>query len=102
MSKGIRKQDIVNSISSQTGLERKIVKQILEGFMAEIKEQMSSGNNIYLRGFGTFNIVKKKEKIARKNFRESGGTSIVVPSHFAPVFKPSKIFKNKIKNKLIA
>ena len=102
MSKGIRKQDIVNSISSKTGLERKIVKQILEGFMLEIKKQMSLGNNIYLRGFGTFNIVKKKEKIARKNFRESGGTSIVVPSHCAPVFKPSKIFKNKIKNKLIA
>ena len=102
MSKGLRKQDIVNSISSQTGIERKIVKDIVESFMQEIKNEMTSGRNVYLRGFGTFNITKRKEKIARKNFRDSGGTSIVIPSHYAPTFKPSKIFKNKIKNNLKA
>ena len=102
MPKGLTKQDIVNSISDQTGIERKITKNIVECFMLEIKNQMSAGNNIYLRGFGTFKVIKRKEKIARKNFRDSGGTSIVVPSHYSPVFKPSKIFKNKIKNTLTA
>ena len=102
MSKGLRKQDIVNSISDQTGIERKITKTIVECFMSEIKDQMSVGKNIYLRGFGTFKIVARKEKIARKNFRDSGGTSIIVPAHYSPTFKPSKIFKNKIKNNLTA
>ncbi len=102
MSKGLRKQDIVNSISDQTGIERKITKNIVECFMLEVKNQMRGGNNIYLRGFGTFKVIKRKEKIARKNFRDSGGTSIIVPSHYSPVFKPSKIFKNKIKNTLTA
>ena len=102
MSKGVRKQDLVNLISTKTGIERKIIKHIIESFMLEIKNQMSEGKSIYLRGFGTFDIVKRKEKIARKNFRNSGGTSIIVPSHNIPKFKPAKIFKNKIKINLKA
>lgn len=83
------KAEIVDAISKKTGVEREDVLKAVEGFMEEVKASMVNGENIYLRGFGTFELKLRKEKLARNI---SKGTSVIVPAHNIPHFKPSKEF----------
>lgn len=88
------KAEIVNAINEKTGIEKVAVLAIVEEFMASVKENMAEGENVYLRGFGTFHIVERKEKIGRNIGKN---TALVVPAHKIPKFKPSKEFKGMIK-----
>lgn len=88
------KAEIVNRINQRTGIEKVAVSVAVESLMETIKENMAKGENIYLRGFGTFEIIERKEKIGRNI---SKNTSVVVPAHKIPRFKPSKEFKGMIK-----
>lgn len=92
------KADIINKISKETGIERPQTTIVVEAFMDVVREGMISGNNIYLRGFGTFLLKQRADKTARNI---SKGTTIVVPAHKIPAFKPSKEFAKQVKeNKL--
>lgn len=88
------KADVINEISEKTGVERKDVQASVEAFFSVVKENMESGNNIYVRGFGSFVNKKRAKKIARNI---SKNTSIVIDEHFVPSFKPSKSFVERIK-----
>ena len=83
------KADIINRIARETGIDRATVRVIVEAFISDVKETMIRGENIYLRGFGTFKVKKKAQKVARNI---SKNTAIVIPEHYAPAFKPSKSF----------
>ena len=83
------KAEIINRIAKETGIDRTTVRVIVEAFINDLKDTMTQGENIYLRGFGTFKVKKKAKKIARNI---SKNTSIVIPEHYAPAFKPSKSF----------
>ena len=88
------KADIVNEIARSTGLEKSAVLQTVEKFMEVVKDSMSEGKNVYLRGFGSFIIKTRKEKTARNI---SKNTSIRIPEHNVPAFKPSRVFREKVK-----
>lgn len=90
------KADIVNQIAKSTGVEKTQVAQIVEAFMESVKGSMTNGNNVYLRGFGTFLIKKRAEKTARNI---SKNTTMIVPAHSIPAFKPAKEFVGSVKNK---
>jgi len=83
------KAEIINRISKETGIDRATVRVVVEAFINDVKDTMTQGENVYLRGFGTFQVKKKAEKVARNI---SKNTSIVIPEHYAPAFKPSKSF----------
>lgn len=83
------KADIVKQIAERTGVEREVVSTIVENFMEQIRLSMIHGENIYLRGFGTFLLKQRAEKVARNI---SKNTTIVVPAHTVPAFKPSPDF----------
>ncbi len=89
------KADIVNEISKNTGIEKVTVQKTVEAFMDGIKSSLETGNNVYLRGFGSF-IVKKRAKKTARNI--SKNTTIIIPEHFIPSFKPAKTFVNKVKS----
>jgi DNA-binding protein HU-beta len=91
------KSDIINEIAKETGIDRSIVQQILESLMETVKDSMSRDKNVYLRGFGSFMVKKRARKIARNISKNS---SIIVPEHYIPYFKPSKTFTNKVKKQL--
>lgn len=88
------KADLVNEISKKTGIEKVLVKDVLEAFMDTVKEALLNKNNVYLRGFGSFIIKKRAQKTARNI---SKNTTIIIPEHFIPAFKPSKAFLNEVK-----
>jgi DNA-binding protein HU-beta len=88
------KQEIVNEISRKTGIDKTSVMTTVEALMDNIKASMVKGNNIYLRGFGTFEVVKRAKKTARNI---SKNTTLIIPEHFIPKFKPAKEFVNKVK-----
>lgn len=83
------KAEIVNEISLKTGTDRKEVLQIVEGFMESVKASLINGENVYLRGFGSFILKHRAEKVAR-NINKN--TSVIIPAHDVPHFKPSKDF----------
>ena len=83
------KADIVNEISRSTGLEKAAVLATVEKFMEVVKDSMAAGHNVYLRGFGSFVIKTRKEKTARNI---SKNTTIKIPEHNVPTFKPSEGF----------
>ena len=83
------KADIVREIATQTGLEKQVVLQVVEGFMDSVKSSMINGEEVYLRGFGSFIIKHRAEKTAR---------TIIVPAHNIPAFKPSKAFAGRMKS----
>ena len=84
------KAEIVNEISLKTGTDRKEVLQIVESFMDNVKISLANGENVYLRGFGSFIVNHRAEKVAR-NINKN--ISVVVPAHDVPAFKPSDSFK---------
>ncbi|MFI3302222.1 MAG: HU family DNA-binding protein [Rikenellaceae bacterium] len=88
------KADIVSEIAKTTGVEKVQVQTIVEAFMDSVKESMAEGNNVYLRGFGSFIVKKRAEKVAR-NISKS--TTITIPEHNIPAFKPAKSFAAMIK-----
>jgi DNA-binding protein HU-beta len=89
------KADIVNEIAKNTGIEKVTVQKTVEAFMDTIKHSMVAGNNVYLRGFGSF-IVKKRAKKTARNI--SKNTTIIIPAHNIPSFKPAKSFITKVKS----
>ncbi len=88
------KADIVNEISRSTGIERANVLETVEKFMEIVKDSLANGENVYLRGFGSFIIKKRSEKTARNI---SQNTTIIIPEHNIPAFKPSKVFMGQVK-----
>jgi DNA-binding protein HU-beta len=89
------KADIVNEISKNTGIEKVTVQKTVEAFMETIKDSLSKNKNVYLRGFGSFIIKKRAQKTARNI---SKNTTIIIPEHFIPSFKPAKTFVSKVKS----
>ncbi|APD06705.1 integration host factor subunit alpha [Flavobacteriaceae bacterium UJ101] len=88
------KADIVANISNKFGLEKAETQKIVEEFMAEVKGSLSKGDNVYLRGFGSFIVKTRAEKTGRNI---SKNTAVVIPAHNIPAFKPSKTFVNEVK-----
>ena len=91
------KADIVNEIATKTGLDKVVVLAVVEATMDNIKANMTKGENIYLRGFGTFHLKKRAEKTGRNITKN---TTVKIPAHMIPVFKPAKEFANKVKSKV--
>ena len=89
------KADIVNEISKNTGIEKVTVQKAVEAFMDTVSGSLAEGNNVYLRGFGSFIVKKRAEKTARNISRN---TTIIIPEHFIPSFKPAKTFVGRVKN----
>lgn len=89
------KADVISEIAEKTGIDKADVQATVEAFFAVVKDSMCSGENIYVRGFGSFVNKKRAKKIARNI---SKNTAIVIDEHFIPSFKPSKVFVEKIKN----
>ena len=88
------KAEIVAVISSKTGIEKGAVQKVVENFMEVVKASMANGDNVYLRGFGSFIIKHRAQKAARNITRK---TTMVIPAHNIPAFKPAKTFMNAVK-----
>jgi DNA-binding protein HU-beta len=91
------KAEIVQEIVNKTGLEKPTVSATVESLMEIMKQSMINGENIYLRGFGTFLLKKRAEKMGRNITK---GTTVIIPAHFIPSFKPSKKFLNEVKSRI--
>ena len=94
------KADLVSKLSVKTGVERKVVSVVLEMFMDTVKHSLEQGDNVYLREFGTFAIKSKAAKKARNIVKSNGGyitTTLNIPAHVVPSFKPSKKFIDRVK-----
>ena len=88
------KADIVSEIAKSTGVEKVQVQAFVEAFMESIKTSLTQKNNVYLRGFGSFIVKKRAKKVARNI---SKNTTITIPEHNIPAFKPAKSFAAKVK-----
>ncbi|MCF6307179.1 MAG: integration host factor subunit beta [Flavobacteriaceae bacterium] len=88
------KADIVAKISDKLGMEKGDVQATVETFMSEVKNSLEGGNNVYLRGFGSFIVKKRAEKTGRNI---SKNTTIKIPAHNIPAFKPAKVFVEGVK-----
>lgn len=88
------KADIVARIALQTGVEKAVAMIVVETFMETVKDSMVAGNEVFLRGFGSFIIKKRAKKVARNI---SKNTTIVIPAHSVPAFKPAKTFLEAVK-----
>ncbi len=89
------KADIVSRISEKLGIEKGDVQATVESFMEEVKYSLENGDNVYLRGFGSFIIKKRAEKTGRNI---SKNTTIKIPAHNIPAFKPAKVFVEGVKS----
>ena len=87
------KAELVKAIAAQTGIEAVTVATVVEQMM-EIRQSMIGGENVYLRGFGSFILKHRAQKVARNIAKN---TSITIPAHNIPAFKPSKEFMDKVK-----
>lgn len=89
------KADVVAKIAEETGLERNEIQKTIETFMETVKDSLSSGENVYLRGFGSFIIKERAEKTGRNI---SKNQPIIIPAHNIPAFKPAKTFVESVKS----
>lgn len=91
----MRKIDLINTISNDTGIPKVDVMVTLEAFFKEVKDSLERGDNVYVRGFGSFITKKRARKIGR-NIQEN--ESVEIPAHYIPAFKPARIFVDRVKN----
>ena len=89
------KAELVNEIAIKTGVDKMAVQTVVESMMKVIKNNMINQDNVYLRGFGSFVVKKRAQKIGRIITQNK---SIVIPEHYIPAFKPAKTFTDKVKN----
>lgn len=90
----MRKADLVSNISDKTGVPKVDVLVALEMFFKEVKDSLAEGENVYIRGFGSFVIKKRAKKIGRHIKQNK---AIEIPEHFIPSFKPAKVFVEQVK-----
>ena len=90
------KAEIVNEVAKATGIEKIAVQTVVESFMECVKDSLAKGNPVYLRGFGSF-IVKHRAQKAARNITKK--TTMTIPAHDIPAFKPAKVFINAVKEK---
>ncbi len=90
------KADIVNEVAKATGIEKVTVQTVVESTMESIRSSLIKGDAVYLRGFGSFIIKHRAQKAARNITKQ---TTMTIPAHDIPAFKPSKSFVNAVKNK---
>jgi DNA-binding protein HU-beta len=88
------KAEIVREVSKSTGIEATTVMAVVEGFMETVKGSLAKENNVYLRGFGTFEVKTRAQKTARNITKN---TTVIIPEHKVPTFKPCAEFKNQVK-----
>lgn len=93
----MRKADLVTAISEKTGVPKVDVLVTLETFFKEVKSSLSDGENVYVRGFGSFIIKKRAKKIGRHIKKN---VAIEIPEHYIPAFKPAKVFVEQVKSKV--
>tara|TARA_B100001250_G_C19639442_1_gene717556 strand:+ start:312 stop:617 length:306 start_codon:yes stop_codon:yes gene_type:complete len=94
------KSELVSQLSIKTGVERKVVSTVVEIFMETVRHSLEKGDNVYLREFGTFSLKKKAAKKARNIIKSEDGyitTTMTVPAHIVPTFKPAKKFIHRVK-----
>ncbi len=97
------KADVINQIAEKTGVERIDVQQVVESFFEVIKDNMAQGDNVYVRGFGSFVVKKRAQKVARKVIKKGQkGEPMVIPAHYVPTFKASKMFISQVKGSVKA
>ena len=89
------KAEVVSAIARTTGVEKIAVLAVVEEFMTVVKDSLAAGENVYLRGFGSFIVRKRAEKTGRNI---SKNTTVIIPAHNIPAFKPAKPFVNDVKN----
>lgn len=87
------KADIVSEIAKTTGIDKVAVLSVVEQFMSVVKDSLAHGENVYLRGFGSFIVKQRAEKTARNI---SKNTTLVIPAHNIPAFKPANTFKEEV------
>lgn len=87
------KAEIVSDIAKKTGVDKATVLNTVEAFMSSVKESLANEENVYLRGFGSFILKKRAQKTARNI---SKNTTIIIPEHNIPAFKPAKTFMHEI------
>lgn len=90
----MKKADLINLISEQTGVPKVDVLVTLESFFVNVKQTLTEGENIYIRGFGSFVTKKRAAKVGR-NIKKN--TSVYIPEHYIPSFKPAKEFVDEVK-----
>ena len=93
----MRKADLVAALSEKTGVPKVDVLVALETFFKEVKGSLSQGENVYIRGFGSFVIKRRAKKIGRHIKRNE---AIEIPEHFIPSFKPAKVFVEQVKSQV--
>ena len=91
------KAEIVADIANKTNIEKLAVQQTVEAFMDAVKNSLAHGENVYLRGFGSFTIKRRAEKTGRNI---SKNTTLIIPAHSIPAFKPAKTFVSDVKHKV--
>ena len=91
------KAEIVANISNKLGIEKVDVQLTVESLMQEIINSLENGENVYLRGFGSFIVKKRAEKTGRNI---SKNTTLIIPEHYVPAFKPAKTFVDGVKSKV--
>ena len=91
------KVELVSKISEKTGIEKVTALAVVESFMVEVKESVTNNQYVFLRGFGTFKPKKRAEKTGRNI---SKNTTIIIPAHHIPAFKPAKVFVKQIKESI--
>jgi DNA-binding protein HU-beta len=90
----MRKADLVNAITEKTNVAKVDVIVSIEALFNEIKGALESGENVYVRGFGSFVI---KRRAAKKGRNIKKGRTIEIPEHYIPSFKPAKVFTEQVK-----
>ncbi len=91
------KAEVVTEIANKTGIEKQAILNTVESFMDIVKDSLAKGDNVYLRGFGSFIVKKRAEKTGRNI---SKNTTIIIPAHNIPAFKPAKTFVSEVKNRV--
>jgi len=88
------KAELITEIAIQQGYDKVTISNIVEAAMLNVKKSLAAGENVYLRGFGTFFCKHRAKKVARDISKK---TTVIVPEHNIPGFRPANEFKGMVR-----
>jgi len=94
----MNKEELVARVADSTGQSKQAAREVLDAFLAVVGESLGEGQNIELRGFGSFKVKTRRERVARN---PQTGEKVEVPRRFVPVFKPSSTLSGKLTDKQV-
>ena len=90
----MNKSELIAQVVLKTGLTKRQAEQAVNAALDTVAQSLQQGEKVQLSGFGTFEVRARQPRVGRNPYT---GEAVHIPAALQPVFTPSKLLKDQVK-----